>query len=432
MTDRIRRQVSRREVLRWGTTLALGGVALGGCAVPPARAADRGTDPPHLHGTVAAGFEPVRDAFAANFERHGEVGASCCVYRDGREVVNLWGGVADQQAARPWTADTLIPVFSTTKVATAVCVHLLAERGQLDLDAPVARYWPEFAAEGKAAIPIRWLLSHRAGLPALEQQVGMDSVLAWDPVVEALAGQRPAWEPGTAHGYHARTFGWLAGEVVRRVSGRSPGRFFAEEVAGPLGLDFWIGLPDEHEHRVGRLLPPQAPDLGSIDPQTLPTALQQLLQAHADPTSLTTRTLTWPELDDNSRAVHSAEIPGHNGIANARSLARLAAGLVGALDGHRVLSTQAVRSAAEVQSDGPDRVLFVDTRFGSGLMLDSSFSRFGGPGRFGHTGSGGALVFADPHAGIGFGYAMNKMAAGAVLGPDPRTTALIEALHACL
>jgi CubicO group peptidase (beta-lactamase class C family) len=382
-----------------------------------------------VQGRVASDFEPVRAAFAANFAQNGEVGAGFCLYVGGREVVNLWGGVADQTTSRAWRNDTLVPVFSTTKIATAVSAHLLAQRGELDLDAPVAHYWPDFAVEGKHDIPVEWLLSHRAGLPALERPFSMHSVLAWDPIVEALATQRPAWEPGTAHGYHARTFGWLVGEVVRRISGRSLGRFLADEVARPLGLDFWIGLPAELEPRVARLIPPQVPS--SIDPASLPEDLRRMLEARSDPGSLTSRALTLPALDDNSREVHVAEIPGHNGIATVRSLARLVAALIGDLDGARLLSPQTVRAATVTQSDGPDKVLFLATRFGLGFMLTSPFSPFGGPGCFGHSGAGGTLAFADPATGLAFGYATNKMLPG-LLGQDPRTATLIKAVYGCL
>ena len=208
-----------------------------------------------IEGDVAPGFERVRDVFGGNFENNGDVGAAVCVYRHGRKVVDLWGGLADAGTARPWTRDTLQLVYSATKAATATCAHLLAQRGELDLDRPAAWYWPEFAAQGKADIPVRWLLSHRAGLPVIDNPMPLADLLAWDPMAAALAAQRPAWEPGTAHGYHGRTFGWLVGEVIRRVSGRSVGTFFAEEIAGPAGLDFFYrpargrtraGQPDDH------------------------------------------------------------------------------------------------------------------------------------------------------------------------------------------
>lgn len=383
-------------------------------------------------GSVAPAFEPVREAFSANFEEHGEVGAAFCLYLGGRKVVDIWGGIADQATGRAWREDTLIPVFSVSKAATAVCALLLSQRDELDLDAPVAEYWPEFGAEGKEQVLVKWLLSHRAGLPCLDTRPSVESVLAWEPVVEALAVQRPLWEPGTAHGYHALTYGWLVGEVVRRISGRSLGSFFAEEVARPLGLDFWVGLPASLEARVGRLVVLRPPELTkNIDWSSVPEAVRRIVQAHRDPSSLTSRALnlTQQPLDDNSPEIHAAEIPAHNGIANARSLARMLAALIGEVDGKRLLSPETVKSATVTQSDGPDRVLLMPTRFGLGFMLSSSFSPFGSPSSFGHPGAGGSLAFADPDIGYAFGYTMNKMASG--LAGDPRTIALIDAVRNC-
>jgi CubicO group peptidase (beta-lactamase class C family) len=210
-------------------------------------------------GFVAPGFERVREAFAENFTQHGEVGAGVAVHVGGELVVDLWGGTADVQTGTPYTKDTLQLVFSTTKGATAVCANLLIQRGQLDPNAPVAEYWPEFARAGKADVPVIDLLCHRVGLPVVDGEVPLDDVLSWDPVCARLAAQKPVWEPGTAHGYHAITFGNLVGEVVRRVSGKSLGTFFADEVAAPLGLEFWIGLPEEHESRVAPLIPVDLP-----------------------------------------------------------------------------------------------------------------------------------------------------------------------------
>ena len=212
-----------------------------------------------IAGRADPGFEGVEEAFRRNFSEHGEVGAACCLYVDGRPVVDLWGGQADAVSGRPWREDTLVLVFSASKGATAVCVNLLAERGELDLDAPVARYWPEFAEGGKGEIPVRWVLSHRAGIPAIDTELTREEVFAWDPVVEAIAAHEAHWEPGSAHGYHARTYGWILGEVVRRITGESLGRFFAREVAKPLGLDFYIGLPEALEPRVATLYPPPEP-----------------------------------------------------------------------------------------------------------------------------------------------------------------------------
>ena len=199
-------------------------------------------------GFAASGWEAVAAAFADNFELHGELGAACCVYLDGRPVVDLWGGTADRRSGRPWDEDTVAVVFSTTKGATAICAHMLAERGELDLDAPVARYWPEFAAEGKGDLRVRWLLSHQAGLPVVDTPLSLEDACAWEPVIRALERQRPVWQPGTQQSYHAVTYGFLVGEVVRRATGRTLGRFFADEVATPLGLSAWIGLPRRSNH----------------------------------------------------------------------------------------------------------------------------------------------------------------------------------------
>src|SRR6516165_5077110 len=207
----------------------------------------------NIDGEIAAGYEPIREAFQANFDQHGELGAAFCLYKAGQKVVDLWGGVANAETGEAWDHDTLQLVFSTTKGATAICALRLVERGELNLDAPVAEYWPEFKAEGKELIPVRWLLTHRSGLPIIDRKMTPAEALDWQTVTAALAAEHPVWEPGTAHGYHALTYGWLVGEVVRRVDGRSLGQFFADEVATPLGIDFWIGLPDEQEPRVSRL-----------------------------------------------------------------------------------------------------------------------------------------------------------------------------------
>ena len=209
-----------------------------------------------VNGHAEPGYEKVRDAFAANFDRYGDVGAAVTVYRHGRLVVDLWGGVRNGETGEPWKADTMVRVASTTKGLTAVCANLLAQQGQLDLDAPVVTYWPEFAAEGKESIPVRWLLGHKAGLPVVDRIFTADDVFAWDPICEALAAQRPIWEPGTAHGYHGQTYGYLVGEVIRRASGRTVGTYLADEVAAPLGLDTFIGLPEEMLRRTARVVSP--------------------------------------------------------------------------------------------------------------------------------------------------------------------------------
>ncbi|MFG2968565.1 serine hydrolase domain-containing protein [Streptomyces sp. NPDC048288] len=382
-----------------------------------------------IHGEVADGFEGVREAFAANFDERGDIGAAVCVYRDGRPVVDLWGGVADPDTGREWERDTLQLVYSATKGVTATAVHLLAQRGELDLDAPVAAYWPEFGVNGKAQIPVRWLLSHRAGVVGVEPPVPVDAALGWDPIVDAVAAQPPAWVPGSAHGYHGRTFGWLVGEVIRRVSGRTPGRFVAEEIAGPLGIDFFIGLPDGERGRVSRMVYQEpAVDLGAIPLEAIPPEFRELVAAMRDPRSLYSRAFAVTEpaaIDFNSPEVQAAELPSSNGIGTARGLARMYASLIGEVDGVRLFTPETAESAAAEQAAGIDRVLLIPSRFGTGYMLPTETDRMTGPRAFGHPGRGGSLAFADPEHGIAFAYVMNHI----VEGPeDTRAASLVDAV----
>ncbi len=380
-----------------------------------------------VHGDIAPRFARVREAFAANFDRHGDVGAACCVYHRGRPVVDLWAGVADRASGRPWARATAALVFSATKGLTAACVLRLVEQGRLDLDAPVASYWPAFAAAEKASIPLAWVLCHRAGVPVVDAPLTLDEVLAWEPVVEAIAAQAPVWPPGTRHGYHVRTYGWILGEVVRRVTGVTPGRFFADEIAVPLGAECWIGLPEREEARVAALIP--APPIADPDARAM---FEQLMNGD----SLLGRAMTGPSnlfhYDEmwNRRALHAAEMPSSNGIATARALARIYAALVGDVDGVRLLTPETVAAARVERSEGPDAVLLLPTRFGTGFMLPPMVSPAAGPAAFGHPGAGGSLGFADPDAEIGFGYVMNQMNLG--LTGDPRATGLVEAVYASL
>lgn len=387
-----------------------------------------------VEGFVAPGFEPVREAFDANFALHGDVGAAVCVYRGGVPVVDLWAGSAPGMGGTPpYGKDTLQLVYSSTKGMTAICAHLLAQRGELDLGAPVSSYWPAFAAAGKDAIPVRWLLSHRAGIPTIDARLSLDEVLAWDPVVDALAAQEPYWEPGSDHGYHALTFGWLVGEVVRRVSGRSLGTYFADEVARPLGLSTWIGLPASEEGRVAPLVE-HGRNAPGVDP-----ALVALVRAFLGPESLSGRALSLNGAlpvgsrmnPFNTQDVHVAEIPAANGITDARSLARMYASLVGEVDGVRLLDPATVDAARRVASRGPDRILVFPSVFGEGFMChDPVHSPLLGPGSFGHSGAGGSLGFADVDAGIGFGYVMNRMLFS--FAGDPRNVRLIDGLRQAL
>jgi CubicO group peptidase (beta-lactamase class C family) len=320
---------------------------------PAALSAD-GADTVQVDGFVAPGFEPVRDAFVANFTRHGEVGGAFAAYHDGRKVVDLWGGIADKKVMAPYTEDTLQLFFSTTKGVTALCASLLAQRGELDMDAPVSEYWPEFAAAGKKDVPVSDLFSHRVGLPYIDRPLTLEDYLAWEPAVEALAAMEPVWEPGTAHGYHAVTNGYLAGEVIRRAGGRTVGQMVAGELSGPLGLDLWVGLPDAERERVAPLTysglrrgsadgesgasdsgdggagaGSPVPDLNALIEQFLgPDAL--LLKAlDASPGVFTQRGVF------NRPDVLAAEIPSANGVGTARSLAKLYAAVIGPVEGDR-------------------------------------------------------------------------------------------------
>ncbi|MFI1964617.1 serine hydrolase domain-containing protein [Streptomyces pathocidini] len=386
-----------------------------------------------IHGEVAAGFEPVREAFAANFSEHGDIGAAVCVYQYGRPVVDLWGGVADPETGRPWTRDTLQLVYSATKGATTTAAHMLAERGALDLDAPVAKYWPEFAANGKADISVRWLLSHQAGLITLDQPVPLNEALAWHPMAAALAAQRPQWTPGTAHGYHGRTWGWLVGEVIRRVSGQTPGRFFADEIAAPLGLDFFIGLPAEQRDRVSRMVYQRpAIDLTTVPAESVPEELREQVAAWRDPNSLSNKAyaVTDPAaIDFDSPDVQAAELPASNGIGTARGLARMYAALIGEVDGVRLLTSEALASATNEQAGGKDQVMLIPSRFSTGYMLPTEANPMTGPSAFGHTGRGGSLGFADLEHGVAFGYVMNNIMGGA---DDVRAASLVGAVRRSL
>jgi CubicO group peptidase (beta-lactamase class C family) len=376
-----------------------------------------------IDGYAATEFEPVVDAFSQNFDVRGEVGAAVCVYVDGQPVVDVWGGLADATTGAPWREDTIVLVYSSTKGVTSVCANVMIERGLLEPDGRVATIWPEFARNGKDVVTVGQVLSHQAGLPYVDQTLTLDEALQWEPPVAALAAQAPIWEPGTAHGYHMRTFGWLVGELVRRADPqhRTIGRWFREEIAEPLGLDFWIGLPEALEPRLARLVPPK-------------TDLREALRAFGDDLLLA-RVFSNPgghfNYDDmwNTRPLHAAELPSSNGIGDARSLARLYAALIGDVDGRRVLRPDTLAAATTERACGTDEVLMIQTCFGLGFMLGRSFGNANPPHAVGHAGAGGSLAFGDPARGIAFGYVMNDLRfdpAG-----DPRSEALVRAIYAC-
>lgn len=379
---------------------------------------------------MAAGFKPVRDAFLRNFSELGERGAAVTVYRDGRKVVDLWGGTRDVDGGGDWERGTAQVVRSATKGVAAAVLLLLHQRGELDLDAPVGSYWPEFKAAGKERTLVRDLLAHRAGVPALDRPLTPAEAADPDLAAAMVAAQSPFWEPGTDHGYHAQTYSWLTGELVRRVTGRSIGEWVAGEVAGPLGLDLWIGLPEAEAGRVGRI--------GSISPPSAQGGLKirprrNVAEAYADPDSLTQRAFgaIAPSPDENDPAYQAAVLPASNGIATASSLARFYASLIGEVEGGARLFTPATVALAPGEvSAGADRVLVVDTRFGLGFMLHGGASPLLSAGAFGHPGRGGALGFADPESGVGFGYVTNGMNKGVTA--DPRAQGLVRAVRGSL
>ncbi len=375
-----------------------------------------------ISGFVAPGYEPVRAAFQENFTTRGELGAAFAVVRDGTPVVDLWGGLADRASARPWTEDTLQLFYSGTKGMVAICLLMLIERGKLRLDDPVSRHWPEF---GKPDILVRHIVSHTARLPGIDTPITVDDLVDDRRMAAILAGQTPSTDPRTMISYHALTYGWLNGELIRRVDGRSVGRFFAEEVAGPLGAEVWIGLPEAEESRVTTL--ELAPDWGEAA-QRPADAFEKdplLKSVWGNPVIFDRATFFW-----NERRVHAAEIPGASGIATMRGVAKVYGCL--AAGGAPLLKEETVRLGRTMLSSGYDVLNDVHWRFGVGFQLPSETIYFGPAGPagdgFGHGGAGGSHHGAWPSLGIGYSYAMNQMRDSA--RPDPRAKALLEALHA--
>jgi len=375
-----------------------------------------------VRGRLEPRFRAVADAFVANFREHGEVGAACALYHRGRPVVDLWGGIADPASGRPWAEDTVVLVFSAAKGPTAACVNGLVEAGRLDVDLPLEHYWPGFGCNGKEAITPRMVLSHRAGLAAVDGDLTLEEVLAWDPVIAAIAAQAPNWPPGTRHGYHARSFGWILGELVRRITGRTLGQYLQENVAKPLGLSYWVGLPASELPRCATLIPPEG---GSDAVAALLGADSLTARVMGGPSGLFGYNEMWNRAD-----VLAAEMPSSNGVGDARSLARFYAALIGAVDGVRLLGQEQLRRACEQHSCGPDAVILRETCFGLGFALQPFLAPGAGPRCFGHPGAGGAVAFADPDAELTFAYVMNAMQFNPA--GDPRGLSLIEAAYAAL
>ena len=440
--------VSRRGLLK-GAAVAAGALSLPLLSARGAAAADSGSSWTSggfrqesgggVSGLWFPSFKRVRDEFVRNFAERGEVGASVCVMIGGIPVVDLWGGTANPATNAPWQKDTLVHVWSCTKGVTSLCAHLLATRGLLDLDAPVVQYWPAFGQQGKQGTTVEMLMSHKAGVPAIRQVLPTGALFDWDFMTETLAAEEPFWQPGTRHGYHALTFGFLVGELVRRISGRPLDVFFREEIAGPLGLDFWLTLPASEDARVAPTLPAALPGPGDPLPNWL-------IQALTDPTSIPALVFfnnggyLNPGVAD-TREAREAVIGATGGITNARGLARLYSELARPrLPGRASLVDAAsmVRMSRAI-SAGFDQFGFIPSRFAAGYVK-SIDNRRGAPGNqdtgilsedaFGHSGFGGSIGFADPGAGLSFGYAMNQQGPGTLL--NPRGQSLVDAAYRSL
>jgi CubicO group peptidase (beta-lactamase class C family) len=388
-----------------------------------------------IQGIYSPEFASVADEFVRNFVEQGEVGASLCVTRDGESVIDLWGGMADAAAQRPWQRDTVCVVFSSTKGAVALAAHTLVARGELDLDAEVKRYWPEFAVNGKEQATVRMMLDHSVGVPAMRETLEKGACCDWDYMIDRLQREEPFWKPGTRNGYHMANFGWTVGELVRRVSGQSLGAYFREALAEPTGAEFWIGLPEAMEPRVAAMTPFR-PVRGA--PQSAFT-----LALISDPKSIPSLAFyNQGGFNPNSRECRAAEIGGGGGVANGRGLAKIYAPFAcdGELHGRRFVDVDTLAAMGEVAvATHEDATLLIPTRFALGFM--KSMDNRNAPGvdkssvilssaAFGHVGAGGSIGFADPSARISFGYAMNKMGPGILM--NERGQALVDATYRAL
>lgn len=380
-----------------------------------------------LDGLVAPGWEGVRDAFTENLSATEEVGAGAAVYHRGEKVVDLTGGWFDEAQSRPYDAGTLQLVFNTTKGITSIAVAMCVQRGLLAYDQPVSNYWPEFAAHDKGAATVAQLLSHQCGLFSVQGPLTTAEALDWTTITSRLADTAPEWPIGSTHGYHAVTFGFLAGELVRRVDPqhRNIGRFVREEIAEPLGVEFYIGLPEALEPRV-------SPLIGGMTSRSDDPNVQAMIDMFMGPESNAGRALSLNGALSgdglfNTRAVHAAEIPAANGITNAASIARIYAATLAPVDGVQLLddATRDVARTTVTPLGEADACLVVGTTFGMGFMTSGMFSPFAGPGSYGHPGAGGSVGFAHPEHQLAVGYVMNRMAAN--LASDVRAQRITDA-----
>jgi len=373
-----------------------------------------------VQGLTQDRYAEVRTQFEENLEKGDDIGASFCATVEGETVVDLWGGFADRDRTRAWEKDTIINVYSTTKTMTALTALLIADRGELDFDAPVARYWPEFAANGKERVKVSHLMSHSAGLSGWKEPITTEDLYDWEKVTGLLAAQAPYWEPGTAPGYHALTQGYLVGEVVRRITGRSLGTVFREEIAEPLGADFHIGLPASEDARVAELIPP--PPGQAVGEAGGQTELQANMSNNPGIHISATKTRGW----------RGAEIPAAGGTGNARSIAEVHVILAngGVAKGRRFMSEAGCRKALELQIAGEDLIIGGPARYGMGFGLAGGVLPLPNPNCIYWGGYGGSLVIIDMDARTSFGYAMNKMA-GTTTG-DMRAFGLAMAMWGAL
>ena len=383
-----------------------------------------------MNGDVASGWERVADVFQAAFDEADETGAAVAVFCNGSPVVDLWGGVADSRTGRPWTRDTVACVFSTTKGITSICVHLLVQRGQLDLDAPVAAYWPEFAASGKHDLKVRWLLTHQAGLPYVDQDLTLEDLRSVEPVLRALESQRPLWQPGTHYGYHAVTFGHLVGEVVRRISGKTLGQFIADELATPLGLNACLGLPEDGTTDLAFLEPmPAPPDVVALLGEGMREVVDRFRRSISLGSALPVGLVTGEPGDFNDRRVLAVELGGSSMVSDARSLAAIYAATVSQVGGLRLLSDETaaecipMRTADVTPFGMPPEIAAAAPQLGFGLGFIGG--ELLGPASFGQGGAGGSLAFADLEARVAFAYVPNRMGGG----DDGRAKALVDAVR---
>lgn len=373
-----------------------------------------------IHGKIAAGFEGVRDAFAANFETAGEIGASFAIWKEGDYLVDIWAGHKDAARTQNWNRDTLPNVWSTTKAVGALCLALLVERGQLSYDDKVVKYWPEFGAHGKDQLTIGQLLSHQAGLSTLRETLTTEDLYDHDRMAARMAAAEPLWEPGTRSGYHALTFAFHTGEIVKRITGKTIGQFFQDEVAHPWEIDFFIGLPESEEGRIAEMIP--AEKAAALDAANL-NDIQKLTFTNPAPSAAA----------PNDRAWRAAELSSANGRGSASALAKLfgAVAIASSLNGVSLISEKTLGAMSAIQMTNEDLVFGMEVNWGAGVIRNIGGFLYG-PNEMtiGHSGFGGSFVLCDPTAGVGISYVMNQM--GPDLAGDPRAMGLLAAAYQAL